>query len=152
MIIGLVHSLGAWSWVIFGAVLLVAEILLPGNFLIWVGIAGVIVGLASLGLWEASWWIWQLQWLAFAMLSALAVFAGRRFLNLYGGMSDQPMLNQRTDSLVGRTADLIDPLVNGFGRVKLGDTVWIVTGPDLPAGARVRVIGGNGSDLKVEAA
>ena len=40
----------------------------------------------------------------------------------------------------------------GFGRIVLGDTTWRVTGPELPAGERVRIIGVDGATLKVEAA
>jgi membrane protein implicated in regulation of membrane protease activity len=151
MIINLIREFGAWSWLIFGVVLLGAEILVPGNFLVWVGLAGVITGGISLILWEASWWGWQIQWLVFAVLSAISVFIGRRWLIRSNASSEEPLLNQRGASLIGRTADLIDPIVNGHGRVKIGDTVWIVTGPDLPAGRKVKVVGSHGSGLTVEA-
>jgi len=133
-------------------ILLVAEILLPGNFLVWVGIAGVITGGISLLLWETSWWVWEFQWLTFAVLSAISVFVGRRWLIRSDASSEEPTLNDRGASLIGRTADLIDPIANGHGRVKIGDTIWMVTGPDLPAGAKVKVTGSHGSGLIVEAA
>lgn len=151
MILELIRNLGVWSWLIFGIVLLVAELLLPGNFLVWVGIAGIITGGLSLLFADSSWWIWQSQWIVFAVLSMISVFIGRRWLVRSNAASDEPTLNQRSASLIGRTANLIDPIVNGHGRVKIGDTVWMVNGPDLPVGAKVRVIGGHGSDLRVEA-
>jgi membrane protein implicated in regulation of membrane protease activity len=151
MILELIRNLGVWSWLIFGIVLLVAELLLPGNFLVWVGIAGIITGGLSLLFADSSWWIWQSQWIVFAVLSMISVFVGRRWLVRSNAASDEPTLNQRSASLIGRTANLIDPIVNGHGRVKIGDTVWMVNGPDLPVGAKVRVIGGHGSDLRVEA-
>lgn len=151
MIIGLIQSLGPWSWVIFGAALLAAEIALPGNFLIWVGLAAAAIGAVSLAVWDAGWWSWEIQWLAFAALSCLFLFVGRGWLHRRGGDSDEPLLNRRAQSLVGRMGDLIDPIHNGFGRVKLGDTIWVVKGPDLPAGTKVRVIGADGADLVVEA-
>jgi len=151
MIANLVHNAGPWAWWIFGIVLLVAEVALPGNFLIWVGIAGVITGLMSNLLWETSWWVWEVQWLVFAVLSAVSLFIGRSWLIRSGNKSDEPTLNDRGASLVGRTADLIDPIVNGHGRVRIGDTVWMVNGPDLPSGAKVKVVGSQGSGLTVEA-
>ncbi len=151
MILNLVREFGAWSWLIFGVILLGAEILVPGNFLIWVGVAGIITGGLSLLLWQAPWWMWEVQWLVFAVLSVISVFVGRRWLIRSNATSEEPTLNERGASLIGRTADLIDPIVNGHGRVKIGDTVWLVNGPDLPVGAKVRVIGSRGSDLKVEA-
>ena len=151
MILNLIREFGAWSWLIFGVILLAAEILVPGNFLIWVGVAGVITGGLSLLLWQTSWWMWEVQWLVFAVLSVISVIVGRRWLIRSNATSEEPTLNERGASLIGRTADLIDPIINGHGRVKIGDTVWLVNGPDLPVGSKVRVVGSRGSDLKVEA-
>ena len=151
MILTLIKDAGPWAWWILGIVLLVAEIVVPGNFLIWVGIAGLLTGLLSNLFWETSWWVWEVQWLTFAALSALSLWLGRNWLHRNRGLTDEPTLNQRGASLIGRTADLIDPIHNGRGRVKIGDTIWMVTGPDLPAGSRVRVVASDGSDLKVEA-
>jgi membrane protein implicated in regulation of membrane protease activity len=152
MIVNLIRELGAWAWLIFGVVLLAAEIVVPGNFLVWVGLAGIVTGLLSLALWDSAWWSWEVQWLLFAVLAAISVFIGRRWLIRSEATTDEPLLNQRGASLIGRTADLIDPIDNGHGRVRIGDTVWMVRGPDLPVGTRVRVTGANGSDLLVEAA
>jgi inner membrane protein len=91
------------------------------------------------------------QWLVFAAISAISLWLGRSWLNRSRNQSDEPTLNQRGASLIGRTADLIDPIHNGRGRVKIGDTFWMVSGPDLPAGSRVKVVASDGSDLKVEA-
>lgn len=151
MILTLIKDAGPWAWWILGIILLVAEIVVPGNFLVWVGIAGLLTGLLSNLFWETSWWVWETQWLTFAGLSALSLWVGRTWLHRRRGLTDEPTLNQRGASLVGRTADLIDPIHNGRGRVKIGDTVWMVTGPDLPAGSRVRIVASDGSDLRVEA-
>lgn len=151
MILALIKDAGPWSWWILGIALLVAEIVVPGNFLVWVGIAGLLTGLLSNLFWETNWWVWEVQWLTFAALSALSLFFGRRWLHRSRYQSDEPTLNQRGASLVGRTADLIDPIHNGRGRAKIGDTIWTVTGPDLPAGMKVRVVASEGSNLRVEA-
>jgi inner membrane protein len=151
MIVTLIKDAGPWAWWIFGIVLLVAEIVVPGNFLVWVGIAGLLTGLFSNLFWETSWWVWEAQWLVFAALSAISLWIGRTWLHRRRGFTDEPTLNQRGASLVGRTADLIDPIHNGRGRVKIGDTIWMVRGPDLPAGSRVKVVASDGSDLNVEA-
>jgi len=151
MILALIKDAGPWAWWILGIILLVAEIVVPGNFLVWVGIAGLLTGLLSNLFWETSWWVWEAQWLTFAALSALSLWIGRKWLHRRRGLTDEPTLNDRGASLVGRTADLIDPIHNGRGRAKIGDTVWMVTGPDLPAGSRVRIVASDGSDLRVEA-
>lgn len=144
---------GAWNWIILGTVLLALEIVTPGVYLLWLGIAAVITGLVSFALWDAGFWSWQVQILAFLVLSIVSVLAGRRVFPTTGTAdTDQPLLNQRELQLVGRTATLEEPIVEGRGRIRLGDTQWRVSGPDLPAGARVRVVAATSGELAVEEA
>ena len=151
MIHALAEELGPWGWWLLGLVLLAAELVLPGVFLVWIGAAAIVVGALSLLLWETSFWLWQVQLLIFAALSVVSVFLGRRLLSNGNAVTDEPLLNQRGASLVGRTATLHEPVVEGRGRIRLDDTFWPVMGPDLPAGTRVRVTTSNGRDLTVEA-
>lgn len=148
----LVVQLGPWSWWVLGLVLLAAELVLPGFFLIWIGLAAIIVGALSLLLWDSTFWIWQVQWLIFAASAVIVTLLGRHYVYNNSQETDEPFLNQRSASLVGRTATLAEPITEGRGRIRLEDTYWIVTGPDLPAGARVKVVASNGRDLTVEAA
>ncbi len=151
MIQRIVTELGPWAWWVLGIVLLILEVLMPGVFLVWIGIAAIVTGALSLLLWDAAFWTWHAQWLVFAVLSLVAVLIGRRIVSARGTPSDQPHLNQRGQSLVGRTATLEQPISEGRGRIRLDDTMWSVQGPDLPVGARVRVTESNGRDLTVEA-
>ena len=145
-------ELGPWSWMVLGAVLLALEIVSPGVYLLWLGIAAILTGTLSLQLWGAAFWGWQVQVLAFLALSIVSVLVGRRLFPTTGTAdTDQPLLNQRDRQLVGRTATLAEPIAEGRGRIRLGDTLWRVTGPDLPAGTRVRVIASENGELKVEA-
>ena len=145
-----IQELGPWSWWVLGFALLAAELVAPGVFLIWIGVAALVVGILSLLLWEIGFWIWQVQLVLFALLSVAAVLLGRRFVLSTSETSDEPLLNQRAESLVGRTAVLEKPIAEGRGRIRLDDTFWIVEGPDLPAGTRVRVVSTNGRNLTVE--
>ncbi|CAD7030093.1 NfeD family protein [Pseudorhizobium halotolerans] len=147
----LAANLGPWSWWIIGIVLLAAELVAPGVFLIWIGAAAIVIGVLSLLLWDAAFWSWQLQFVLFAVLAGAFALAGRRFYGRHE-TSDQPYLNRRGESLVGRTATLHEPIREGRGRIRLDDTWWPVMGPDLPAGTRVTVVSADGRDLKVEAA
>ena len=61
-------------------------------------------------------------------------------------------INARGSAMVGRTIVLDAPILNGRGRVKVGDGSWTVTGPDMAPGARVRVTAVNGTELSVEPA
>ena len=152
MISQMFAELGPWNWMILGAVLLSLEIVLPGVYLLWLGIAAFLTGTLSLQLWESGFWVWQVQVLVFLALSILSALIGRRFFPNTGTEdTDQPLLNQRDRQLVGRTATLAEPIAEGMGRIRLGDTLWRVTGPDLPTGTRVRVVASEDGYLKVEA-
>lgn len=145
-------ELGPWNWMVLGAVLLTLEIVSPGVYLLWFGVAAILTGTLSLQLWDAPIWVWQVQVLVFLVLSLGAVVIGRRVFPTTGNEdTDQPLLNQRDRQLVGRTATLAEPIAEGYGRIRLGDTLWRVSGPDLPVGTRVRVVSADGGELRVEA-
>ncbi|HEY5818279.1 MAG TPA: NfeD family protein [Mesorhizobium sp.] len=142
-------ELGPWNWMVLGLVLLTLEILAPGVFLLWIGIAALLVGAASLALWSAAFWVWQVQVVAFLILALISAYLGKRIMAGRGNDSDQPLLNRRGDQLIGRTATLSEPIREGRGRIQLGDTLWRISGPDLPVGARVRVVRAGDSDLEL---
>ncbi|MDQ0458062.1 NfeD family protein [Rhizobium paknamense] len=148
----LVDQLGPWSWWIVGLVLLAAELVMPGMFLIWFGLGAMLTGLLSLALWGDFFWSWQVQALTFAVLSVFSIVLGRKLLKNEAAKSDEPLLNQRTASLVGRTATLEEPIRDGRGRIKLDDTWWPVQGPDLDGGTKVMVMSARGRDLMVDIA
>ncbi|MGX9984126.1 NfeD family protein [Methylobacterium fujisawaense] len=143
-----VAALGpAWSWVIAGLALAGAEILLPGVFLIWLGLAAVATGVAAAALPLP----WQGQTLLFAVLAVGLVAVAAR-LQRRGAGPPAPALNRADRGLIGRAGVLDEPIVQGAGRIRFDDTLWRVEGPDLPAGARVRVTAIRGTILQVEAA
>ncbi len=145
-------ELGPWNWMVLGFALLALEIVVPGVFLLWIGIAALIVGAISLLIWDASAWIWQVQVIVFLLLSLVSAYLGNKIMSGRDSQSDQPLLNRRSEQMIGRTATLTEPISEGRGRIQLGDTTWRVSGPDLPVGARVRVTAVQDSDLVVEAA
>jgi membrane protein implicated in regulation of membrane protease activity len=142
-------SIEFWHWGVLGFVLLAAEMFLPTGFvLIWIGSAALIVGGLS-WLWPAL--SWQGQLVLFGVLSIVSFFVWRRMrpANL---ASDQPTLNRRGHSYVGRTFTLGAPIVNGVGKLHVDDSQWRITGADAEAGAQVRVVSADGNTLKVERA
>jgi len=151
MIASLVAELGPWSWWILGLIFLGLEILIPGVFLLWIGLAAIVVGALSIPLWGAAFWGWQVQLLIFAVLAVALAILGRR-LSGSNAESDQPMLNRRVEGLVGRTATLEEAISDGQGRIRLDDTTWIVQGPDLPKGTKVRITSAQAGSLNVERA
>jgi len=137
---------GPWSWIVAGLVLLALELVLPGGFLLWMGIAGILTGIITLFQPLA----WPVQWLIFGVLSLVSILIWIRLMRHRAAQSDRPLLNRRTERLVGREAVLDQPIVEGFGRLTLDDTKWRVRGPDLPAGQRVRITGADGAVLTIE--
>jgi hypothetical protein len=152
MIERIIQELGPWNWMVLGLLLLVLELLSPGIFLIWIGIAALLTGAVTLTLWSAAFWTWHVQVVVFLALAVAAVLIGRRITVSRVEQSDQPLLNRRADQLVGRLATLKEPITNGYGRVQIGDTLWRVAGPDLPVGSKVRVTRANDNELVVEPA
>lgn len=149
MIDRIFFELGPWNWMVLGFVLLVMELTTPGAFMLWIGIAALIIGALSLAIWDAAVWTWQVQVLAFLVLSVFSAIIGKTLAGSRRTLSDQPLLNRRGQQLIGRMATLTEPIKNGRGRVKLGDTLWRVSGPDLPAGTQVRVTGAADTDLEL---
>jgi membrane protein implicated in regulation of membrane protease activity len=146
---GLLSQVEFWHWLIFGLVLAVIEILAPGTFFLWLGIAAGITGLLLLVVPTLT---WQLQLVVFAVLSVATVAGWRVYQRRHPTVTDDLTLNRRAEQLVGRVFALEQAIVNGRGTLRVGDSVWRAEGPDLPAGARVRVTGASGAILKVERA
>jgi hypothetical protein len=143
-----VLSLGAWSWFVLAAVLLVLELLAPGSFMLWLGLSAILVGAISI----AVVWSWQAQLIAFAAFALAAFPVWRRFARKSSQPAERPFLNRRTAGYVGRVFTLETPIVNGIGTVRIDDTVWRVSGPDTPAGSRVKVARVDGANMMVEVA
>lgn len=138
-----------YAWAGLALLLIAAETVIPGAFLMWLGFAAGIMfllllvapGIPLLG-----------QAVLFTALSFVFVYAYRRWFRDRDRQSDQPTLNKRTAQLVGRMVTLQQPVIGGTGRVQIADAYWDVTGPDLPAGAAVRIVGADGMTLLVEPA
>ena len=149
MIDRIVTELGLWNWMVLGCALLALEIVLPGFFLLWIGVAALITGALSLLLWDASYWVWQTQVVVFLILAVAAAHAGNRLMRGRGGDSDMPLLNRRSEQMIGKVATLTEPIKDGRGRVRIGDTMWRISGPDLPAGTQVRIKSAVATDLEL---
>ena len=136
-----------WYWAVFGAVLAVIEIAVPAMVCIW--LAAAALGVAVIA-WRYPVLSWEHQALIFAALAVGSVALGRTAFARPGSTGSERSLNRRAESHIGRMLTLDGPIVDGRGRVKVDDTVWLVAGPDLPAGAHVRVIGADNTLLRVE--
>ena len=133
-------------WLIVAAVLAVAELIVPGVFLIWLaaaaGITGIVAALVPMPV--------GVQIGLFAILSLLSFLVGRRWYRRNPVYSEDPLLNDRAARLIGETVVVVSPIENGRGRVSVRDTVWSAIGPDAEAGAKVMVVGSEGNCLRVQ--
>ena len=138
-----------FAWAALALLLFAAEALAPGAFMLWLGFAAVVVFVVVLffsGIPVLA------QAAIFVVLSFVSIQVYRRWFRKREKPSDQPALNRRTAALVGRVVPLERAIVDGRGRVQIADAFWEVAGPELPAGAQVRVTGAEGMTLQVEAA
>jgi membrane protein implicated in regulation of membrane protease activity len=136
-----------WLWLIGGVLLLIAEVIAPGFFLVFVGVAAIVTGIFALlfGLGLAP------QLALFAIYAIIAVMIGRRFYANRNTGSADPLLNDRAGRLVGRVVTVVQPVDEHGGRVRVGDSEWSARGGPAAAGERVRITGIDGNCLKVEA-
>jgi membrane protein implicated in regulation of membrane protease activity len=138
-----------FAWAAVALLLFAAEAMAPGAFMLWLGLAAAVVFVVVLlipGIPLLA------QVAAFVILSFVSIQVYRRWFRKREKPSDQPALNRRTAALVGRVVPLERAIVDGRGRVQIADAFWEVAGPELPAGAHVRVTGAEGMTLQVEAA
>lgn len=137
-----------WAWLSLGVLLVALEILVPGFFLMWLGLAAVITGIIA--------WIVApdipVQLGIFAVLSMIALYGSRQWLNKNPIESSDPLLNQRGQRMVGDIITLTQAIENGRGRARVGDGEWPVRGPDAAEGSKVRITGVDGGTLIVELA
>ena len=136
-----------WSWLAIGMVLAVAEMAVPGVFLIWLSGAAIITGLLTwllpIGL--------PLQIVIFAGLAIISVFVGRRYLRSNPVLAADPLMNDRGARLVGETGVVTEAITPGStGRVKQGDSEWLAKGPAAEVGIKMRIAGHDGVVLIVE--
>ena len=137
----------SWLWLIGGVLLLIAEVVAPGFFLIFIGAAAIATGLFAI-LFELG---LAAQLSLFVVYGLLALMLGRRLYGNRAADSDDPLLNDRAGRLVGRVVTAVSDVDDHDGRVRVGDSEWSARGGPARAGERVRIIGVDGNCLKVEA-
>ncbi|WP_369927364.1 NfeD family protein [Xanthomonas sp. NCPPB 2632] len=140
-----------YLWWIAALLLLGGEVLLPGYFLLWIGIAAAVTGLVMLAIPDLT---VLAQAVIFAVLAFASCFLYWKWLRprLTRAPAGNERLNRRGEQLIGQRYTLCEPIVQGRGKAKVGDGMWLVAGPDLPLGATVEVVGIDGTTLRVKAA
>lgn len=142
------ESLLYWHWWVLAVLLFILEVFSPAAFFIWIGLAAGLLGLLLLVV-DMS---WQTQIFIFAGLSMACVLIGRMWFRRNPISTDQPNLNRRGHELIGRTFKVEQTIVDGTGRIRVGDSTWKARGPDAAIGAKVKVVGIDSAVLEVELA
>lgn len=137
----------AVTWGVLALILICAEIIAPGAFLLWLGFAAAVLFITTLLV--PSMGI-LLQIILFAIFSFIFIQLYRKYFRRTTRESDQPLLNRRAEQLIGNVYRLETPIYEGRGQVRVGDAIWSVVGDDLEAGRSVRVVAVHGMDLRVE--
>ncbi len=138
-----------WHWMALGVVLAAVETLVPGAFFLWLGIAAIVTGLLKL-IFPAMGWEGQL--IVFAICAVVSTILWLVWWRGRPIETDKPTLNLRGEQLVGRVVTLDEPMVNGEGFARIGDSLWKIRGPDFVRGAKVKVVDVDGTVLLVDKA
>ena len=138
----------ALAWLVIGLALCAVETLAPGAFFIWFGAAAALVGVVD---YVVPMYL-RTQLMLFGALVAALVVVGSRVYGSFGA-EPGPLPQSRAHAMIGERFFLDEPIVRGYGRIRVGDSSWRVAGADCPAGAEVRVVAvENGALLRVERA
>lgn len=136
-----------WYWWVLAVGFLAIEIIATGFFFLWLAVAAFVVGSVVLLLPSST---FELQLFLFSTLSVLSVLVWRRYVSAKSQTSDHPLLNQRGAQYIGRIFNLVEPIENGQGKIKVDDSLWKVSGADCPVTTRVKVVAVKGTIFEVE--
>lgn len=136
-----------WYWWVFAIALLVLEMLLPTTFFLGAAVAAASVGLLVI---IAPTLSFASQLLAFSITSIISVVISRFIFTRAALRSEGILSNHRGADYIGRTFVLTESIIDGIGRIRADDGFWRVEGEDCLAGKRVKVIGVEGTRLKVQ--
>ncbi|GGB55845.1 membrane protein [Tistrella bauzanensis] len=151
--------LSPWIWLIIGAVLAAGELLMPGVFLLWFGLAALVTAGVSATVLPDTAGL-SVQMLVFAAAAVVSVAAGwlswhrshpQQNTDAVGARQPDEELGDRRRFVIGRSGVVEEAIRSGRGRVRLGDGSWSATGPDLATGTPVTVVAMDGTVLQVVA-
>lgn len=135
-----------YHWLIVALLLGIAEILVPGVFLIWLAAAAAATGFVAMFIDINA----AGQFTLFGVLALASVFFGRRWYLSSNVESEDPLLNDRSARLIGTTVTVVEAVTPTSGRVKVGDGEWPAQGPAMQAGSYAKVMDVKGGVLLLE--
>lgn len=143
------NLLASYGWWLLALGLIAAELIAPGYFLLWIGLAAAAMGIIMLVFPGME---FMVQAIVFAVLSLVLCVVYWKYIRPAAELrNDQPLLNRKGARMIGRRVMVVEPIVNGRGKVKIGDSVWLAEGSDCEVGSMVEVVDVQGVTLKVVA-
>jgi membrane protein implicated in regulation of membrane protease activity len=141
-------SLGPQHWLVFGLILLIAEMASGTTYILWPAVAAFLTALVSL----SGMTNWAADMAIFAVLVIALTYFGRPIVQRWRTQGGDAALNERSISMIGARG-VITVFANGTGSAKINDTIWRVVSDDtLTPGQTVVIDSVDGSTLKVKAA
>ena len=141
-------SLGPQHWLVFGLVVLIAEMASGTTYLLWPAVAAFLTALISL----TGMTNWAADMAIFAVLVIVLTAFGRPIVQRWRTQGGDVKLNERSISMIGARG-VITAFANGAGSAKINDTIWrVVSDESLSIGQPVVIDSVEGSTLKVKAA
>lgn len=147
-VITFLSSFGPQHWLVFGLILLIAEMVTGTTYLLWPAVAAFLTALIS--------WAGLTNWVAdvgiFAVLVIVLTAFGRPLVQRWRDQNNAEGLNERSKTLIG-TRGVVTVFANGAGSVKIADTIWrVVSDEALTPGQTVVIDSVDGATLKVKSA
>ena len=146
-----ISTIPFWYWWVFAVALLVIELMTGSTYFLWPAaaafVAGAIAPIAG----------WQIELLVFAVATTGLSIVAPKYVKpwIHKTQVDHQHLNERGAQKIGRRASVDETFVNGAGKVRLGDTLWLAeseTGEDFAEGAQVVIARAEGTKLFVKSA
>lgn len=149
-VVGFLETLTYWHWFALGAGLLILEIFTPTFYLIWPGIAAVVVGLLLLVVPDLD---WEVSLTVFGAISLVSIVLWHSvFRQARTGEVERSALNQRARRYVGRKVIVAEAFRGGSGPILVDDTRWQAiseTGSNFDSGSLVEIVGTDGAVFRV---
>ena len=153
-LIDFLSTMPFWYWWVFALALLTIELITGSTYFLWPAIAAALVGFVDIWPLDGQ---WQIQLILFSIITiVLSIVAPPKVKPwLHRTQADHMTLNERGAQKIGRKATVDQAFVNGAGKVRFGDTLWLAdseSGEDFSAGVQVEIVAAEGTKLIVKAA
>jgi membrane protein implicated in regulation of membrane protease activity len=146
-IIAFLSSVQPQHWLVFGLVLLIAEMASGTTYLLWPAVAAFITALISylhLGNWASDIAL-------FAVLTIVLTAYGRPLVQRFRAADSGMRINERAAQMVG-TRGTLTAFADGVGSIKINDSIWrAVSDEALQPGQHVEIAAVEGTTVKVRA-